>query len=79
MQLDLQIFDSVRTFAKQFQERFDHVNILINNAGVYIPHSRCQFNTTAEGYEINLQINHLSHFLLTMLLIEQLKKGTPSR
>ncbi len=54
----------VREMAEQLEEAFSAVDILINNAGVYMP--RCEI--TAAGVETTFAVNHLAHFCLTMLL-----------
>ncbi|KAM6977685.1 retinol dehydrogenase 12 [Aplochiton taeniatus] len=51
------------------------VNILINNAGIMM----CPQSKTADGFEMQLGVNHLGHFLLTYLLLDLLKRSTPSR
>lgn len=49
--------------------------MLINNAGVM----RCKKSLTKEGIETHLGVNHMGHFLLTHLLLDYLKKSSPSR
>jgi NAD(P)-dependent dehydrogenase (short-subunit alcohol dehydrogenase family) len=49
--------------------------VLINNAGV-IPRTR---ETTVDGLEMQFAVNHLAHFLLTNLLLDQLEAGAPAR
>lgn len=65
---------SVRAAASNILTQSNHqINILINNAGVMaIP----SLQLTADGYEIQFQINHLSHFLLFQLLKPALLSGT---
>lgn len=77
MYLDLSSLDSIRNFSEEFQKKFDHINILINNAGVYCPLKRRM--KTKDGFEFNFGVNHLGHFLLTNLLLETVKRGSPSR
>jgi NAD(P)-dependent dehydrogenase (short-subunit alcohol dehydrogenase family) len=62
--LDLASLDSVREFAAAWQGDID---LLINNAGVMIP----PLTRTAEGNELQFGTNHLGHFALTNLLLEQ--------
>jgi NAD(P)-dependent dehydrogenase (short-subunit alcohol dehydrogenase family) len=77
MQLDLGSLESIRHFAKDFLLKYHHINILVNNAGVYCPLKKRM--KTQEGYEFNFGVNHLGHFLLTNLLLDGLRRGAPSR
>ena len=72
--LDLGCFESVRAFAKLINETEERLDILVNNAGL-----SGTYILTKDGYESIFQVNYLSHFLLTLLLIEKLKKSAPSR
>jgi NAD(P)-dependent dehydrogenase (short-subunit alcohol dehydrogenase family) len=65
---------SIRESAKEFQNLETKLDVLICNAGVLAPASR-----TSDGFEMNLGVNHLGHFLFTNLLLEMLKASTPSR
>jgi len=69
--LDLASFASVRAFAGAFGERADQLDVLVNNAGAVLS-SRSE---TEDGHETQLQVNHLSHFLLTNLLREPLERA----
>lgn len=62
--LDLSTFDSVRTFASKVKELTGEIDILINNAGIMIGEAKA----TQDGLELHMQVNHLGHFLLTLLL-----------
>ena len=63
--IDMASFDSVRAFAKQINETEDRIDILVNNAGaVELEHKR-----TADGRALLMQVNYLSSFLLTNLLL----------
>ncbi|CDQ87814.1 unnamed protein product [Oncorhynchus mykiss] len=55
--------------------KVDHLHILINNAGVMM----CPYVKTNDGFEMQLGVNHLGHFLLTYLLIGLLKRSAPAR
>ncbi len=63
-ELDLARLDSVREFAAGWDGEID---LLINNAGVMIP----PLSRTAEGFELQFGTNHLGHFALTNLLLDQ--------
>ncbi|XP_064081403.1 retinol dehydrogenase 12-like [Macrobrachium nipponense] len=69
-EIDVSSMASVRKFAKNFQNR--KVDVLINNAGVAdIPQE-----ITDEGLELTVATNHLGHFLLTHLLMPNLKEAS---
>ncbi len=73
--LDLGSLASVRTFASGVLADHDRLDGLVNNAGVM----NTPQGTTADGFETQLGINHLGHFLLTELLLDLLKRSAPSR
>ena len=75
MPLDLASFRSIRSFAADALDRFDHLDVLVNNAGLIL-YRRTE---TKEGFEETFGVNHLGHFLLTDLLLERLRAGAPSR
>jgi NAD(P)-dependent dehydrogenase (short-subunit alcohol dehydrogenase family) len=72
---DLSSQTSIRQAAADLQRRYPRLHVLINNAGV-IPRRR---EVTVDGLEMQLAVNHLAYFLLTSLLLPQLKAGAPSR
>lgn len=74
LKLDLGSLESVREFSKKFHELENRLDILVNNAGVLSPLKR-----TADGFESNMGVNHLGHFLLTNLLLDLLIASAPSR
>ncbi|HQR04487.1 MAG: SDR family NAD(P)-dependent oxidoreductase [Proteobacteria bacterium] len=71
--LDLARLDSVRAFAARQSRRPLH--LLINNAGVMATPQ----GYTTDGFETQLGINHLGHFLLTLLLTPALLQAAPAR
>lgn len=75
MKLDLSDLSSVHSFAEKFIERFNSLDLLINNAGVMVP----PYEKTKDGFELQFGSNHLGHFALTGLLLPLLKKTTSSR
>jgi len=72
---DLASLDSVRALAKEFLEKHESLHVLVNNAGV----AMVRRSETVDGFETTFQVDYLSHFLLTNLLLDQLKRSAPSR
>ncbi|KAL4703146.1 hypothetical protein ACJJTC_016747 [Scirpophaga incertulas] len=77
MHLDLASFESIEKFVEIIKAGFYKIDVLINNAGVAIPLARDE--KTKEGFEIHFGVNHLGHFYLTKLLLDHLKRASPSR
>jgi retinol dehydrogenase 12 len=77
LSLDLASCAAVRQCAAAFQAKGYPLHVLINNAGGSIPGKQASF--TADGFEMTLGTNHLGHFLLTNLLLDDLKRSTPAR
>ncbi|XP_029979694.1 retinol dehydrogenase 12, like [Sphaeramia orbicularis] len=75
MKLDLADSKSIREFAENINREEPKLNILINNAGVMV----CPYGKTADGFEMQIGVNHFGHFLLTYLLLDLIKKSTPAR
>jgi NAD(P)-dependent dehydrogenase (short-subunit alcohol dehydrogenase family) len=75
VECDLASFASVRQAAKAINDGHPQVHVLINNAGIWLPERQ----VTVDGFEMTLQVNYLSHFLLTHLLLDVLKASAPAR
>ncbi|GAX25917.1 hypothetical protein FisN_6Hh045 [Fistulifera solaris] len=75
IECDLQDFASVRKAAAQIKEKYEALDILCNNAGIMaVPD-----NATVDGYDVQMQTNYLSHFLLTKELMPLLQKAQELR
>ena len=72
---DLTSLESVREAADVFKNGHQKLDVLIDNAGGVFGKRK----VTVDGFEQTFQVNHLSHFLLTNLLLDVLKKSAPSR
>ncbi|XP_072935233.1 retinol dehydrogenase 14-like [Epargyreus clarus] len=77
MQLDLASFESIEKFVEIVKAGFYKIDVLINNAGVYVPLK--DDLKTKEGFELHFGVNHLGHFYLTTMLVDLLKRASPSR
>ncbi len=75
MECDLASLKSVRAFAEEFQGTHGALHVLVNNAGI----ANIMRRETADGYEATWQVNYLSPFLLTSLLLGLMKRSAPSR
>ncbi len=72
---DLSSQDQIRKFVSEFNQKYQNLHVLINNAGVMA----AKRNICVDGFEMNFAVNHLGPFLLTNLLLDVLKKSAPSR
>ncbi len=72
---DLTSVKQVMDCARVFKANNEKLDVLINNAGVILPERRM----TCDGLEESFAINHLSHFILSNLLLEELKKSEQPR
>lgn len=72
---DLASLASVRACAAEAKQRFERIDILINNAGVMA----CPLQHTADGFEMQFGTNHLGHFVLTLHLLPLIERGGSKR
>lgn len=75
--LVLDSFESVQEFCDDVNRSEDRLDVLINNAGLI--NSSTELTYTKDGFEACFQTNHLSPVLLSLLLLEKLRKSAPSR
>ncbi|PKC56035.1 NAD(P)-binding protein [Rhizophagus irregularis] len=71
-EMDLADLQSVKNFANKFIKEVGELHILINNAGLIVQN---QIIKTKDNLEIQFQVNHLAQFLLTLLLLDTIKKS----
>ncbi|KAK9056967.1 hypothetical protein SSX86_024332 [Deinandra increscens subsp. villosa] len=74
MHLDLASFDSVRQFVANFKQSGRPLDVLVCNAAVYQPTAK-EPTFTADGIELSVGTNHLGHFLLSRLLLDDMKQS----
>lgn len=72
---DFSRLSDVRKAAEFILEKFQRIDVLINNAGLH----RTTRILTEEGFETVFFVNHLASYLFTRLLLEQMLKSAPSR
>lgn len=75
MMCDLSSMESIRSFVAEFKNKYNRLDVLLNNAGAVI--SKRQL--TVDGFERTFAVNYLAPFLLTHELLSLLKVSTPSR
>jgi len=75
MLADLSSQKSIHQLAKDFADTYQHLHVLVNNAGVHL----AKRSVTVDGIETTFAVNHLSYFLLTNLLLGVLKSSAPAR
>ena len=79
--LDLLVADlasqpEIRGVAEEYLQRFERLDVLVNNAGVLAGRER---RVNEDGLELTFAVNHLAPFLLTELLLARLKASAPAR
>ncbi|GAB1597828.1 retinol dehydrogenase 11-like [Argonauta hians] len=74
MNVDLSDLSSIHKFVDDFHETGKPLDVLINNAGVFDTSGNGR-KVTKDGFELTMGTNHLGHFLLTILLLEDLEKS----
>lgn len=72
MLCDLGSMKEIRKFTKEWKERGETLDVLINNAGVISLNRR----ETLDGLEEQFGVNHIGHFLLTLRLLDTMKRGS---
>ena len=72
---DLSSQAQVRRLAEAFKQKYDRLEVLVNNAGAYyLTRQDC-----VDGIELTFALNHLGYFLLTNLLLDLIKASAPAR
>jgi len=75
MLVDLSSQKEIRRLAQQFKSKYQRLDVLVNNAGIVM----LRREESVDGIEMTFAVNHLSHFLLTNLLLDTLIASAPSR
>jgi protochlorophyllide reductase len=77
MHIDLASLESVRQFVKDFRASGKSLDALVCNAAIYMPLLKEPLRSP-EGFELSVATNHLGHFLLCNLMMEDLKHSSSS-
>jgi retinol dehydrogenase 12 len=72
---DLSVQVQVRQLAETFKQKYNRLDVLLNNAGSYF----AKREVSKDGIEMTWALNHLNYFLLTDLLLDVLKTSAPAR
>jgi NAD(P)-dependent dehydrogenase (short-subunit alcohol dehydrogenase family) len=72
---DLSSQVEIHRLAQQFKERYQRLDVLMNNAGAVF----MQRQESTDGIEMTFALNHLAYFLLTNLLLDVLQASAPAR
>jgi NAD(P)-dependent dehydrogenase (short-subunit alcohol dehydrogenase family) len=74
---DLGSLDQVRQLAAEVLRDYERLDVLVNNAGIgSVPDQRL---VSQDGLELRFQVNYLSHYLLTKLLLPRIEASAPAR
>ena len=74
---DFSSLAQVREFANAILRDYDRLDVLVNNAGIWLSGDRRQLST--DGQEMHFAVNYLSGFLLTRMLLPKLIASVPAR
>jgi NAD(P)-dependent dehydrogenase (short-subunit alcohol dehydrogenase family) len=72
---DLSSQQDIRRLAAEFQSKYAHLHVLLNNAGGTFTTRQL----SVDGIEMTFALNHLAYFLLTNLLLDTIKASAPAR
>jgi retinol dehydrogenase-12 len=75
MLADLSSQQDVRRLANEFNSKYSHLHVLLNNAGAVFMRRQL----SVDGIEMTFAVNHLAPFLLTNLLLDKIKASAPAR
>jgi retinol dehydrogenase-12 len=75
LRADLSSQGEVRRLAREFLDRHDRLDVLVNNAGALFALRQ----ESVDGIEMTLALDHLGYFLLANLLLDALKASAPAR
>jgi NAD(P)-dependent dehydrogenase (short-subunit alcohol dehydrogenase family) len=75
MLVDLSSQEDIHAFTQDFKEKYDRLDVLVNNAGGFF----LRREETVDGIEMTFGLNHLNYFMTTLLLMEPLLAAESAR
>lgn len=75
IELDLESLEQVANAAEELIQRYPKIDILVNNAGLMTP----KLEQTQNGFEKQIGVNYIGHFLWTMKLLPVIKQSDAGR
>ncbi len=72
---DLASLQSVKSAAEEIKKKYSKIDVLINNAGLFGNKRKL----SEDGYELTFAVDHLAHFFLVLLLIDNIKLAENAR
>lgn len=73
--LDLASFKSIYSFVEEFKRKYNKLDILFNNAGLFCDSAK----KTVEGFEMTMGVNYIGNYLITNLLLDSLRDAVNAR
>ncbi|CAN5719468.1 SDR family oxidoreductase [soil metagenome] len=74
---DFASLEEVRRFAETILRDHDRLDVLINNAGIWLTDDERRLSE--DGHELQFAVNYLSSYLLTRMLLPRLRGSAPAR
>ena len=74
---DFGSYQEIRDLAAAVRRDYDRLDVLINNAGIWL--EGAERPVSGDGHELHFQVNYLSGFLLTRLLLPLIVNSSPAR
>ena len=75
---DLASIDAVRSLAETILNDYDRLDVLVNNAGIWLNRSN-ERQLSADGHELHFAVNYLAGYALTRLLLPRLLESAAAR
>jgi len=75
---DLSSLDETKDLASAILSDYERLDVLVNNAGVFLPNRRDR-QVTRDGHELHFQVNYLAGYVLTRMLLPLLEASAPGR